>query len=181
MSEFMGYVGIGGRPTTAADGTFTLPSPVGTRARISLGLLQPGLYIADVRQDGASVFDSGFEVTADPHPIQIVVNADGGSVKGMVQDASGKPLSGATVVLIPPENRRQNRSLYRSVGSDASGRFTLSSVPPGPYKLFSWPPGVPSGSFYNATFMKRYEDRGKAVTVAPSAPVDVEPIRAAIE
>jgi hypothetical protein len=35
MSEFMGYVGITGRPTTAADGSFTLPAPVGTRARHS--------------------------------------------------------------------------------------------------------------------------------------------------
>jgi hypothetical protein len=177
----MGFSGLGSRPTTTADGNFTLPAPVGTRGRISLGLLQPGSYIADVRQDGVSVFDSGFEVTSDPHPIQVLVNTDGGTVKGSLQDPSGKPLSGATVVLIPPENRRQNRSRYRSVGSDSNGKFTITGVPPGDYKLFAWPAGVPSGSFYNATFMKRYEDRGRAVTVGASATVETEPLKISFE
>jgi hypothetical protein len=98
-----------------------------------------------------------------------------------VQDASGKPLRSASVALVPAEGRRQNRSLYRSVGSDATGRFTMTGVAPGEYTLFAWPPGVPGGSFYNATFLKRYEDRGKAVTVGPSATLDVEPIRAAVD
>jgi Carboxypeptidase regulatory-like domain len=181
LSEFLGFVGNSTRPTISADGTFTLPAPVGTRARISLGLLPPGLYIADVRQDGMSVFDAGFEIGADPHPIQVVVNTDGGTIKGSVQDASGKPLRSASVALVPAEGRRQNRSLYRSVGSDATGRFTLTGVAPGEYTLFAWPPGVPGGSFYNPTYLKRYEDRGKAVTVGPSATLDVEPIRAVVD
>jgi hypothetical protein len=182
MSQFMGFVGISGaRPTTTADGSFTLPAPVGTRARLTLGLFQAGLYIADVRQGGVSVFDSGFEVGLDPQPMQVIVNTDGGTVKGSVQDPNGKAMTGVTVVLVPPENRRQNRTLYRTAGSVVDGKFTFTSVPPGEYKLFAWPPGVPSGSFYNATFMKRYEERGRPVTVAPSATVDVEPIKVVLE
>jgi hypothetical protein len=90
-------------------------------------------------------------------------------------------LTGATVVLVPTESRRQNRTLYRSVGSDASGRFTMTSVPPGEYKLFAWPAGVPSGSFYNATFLKRYEDRGRTLTVAPSTTVEAEPLKVSLD
>jgi len=182
MAELMGFTGTGmTRSTPAADGTFILPVPVGTRARISLGLLPPGLYIADVRQAGASVFDSGIEVTAEPRPVQVVVNADGGTVKGLLQDSSGKPLTGATVVLVPPESRRRNRALYRTAGSDASGRFTMTSVPPGEYKLFAWSAGVASGSFYSATFLKRYEDRGRALTVAPSTTVEAEPLTVSLD
>jgi uncharacterized protein YneF (UPF0154 family) len=173
LSEFMGFAPIA-RSSPITDGTFTLPAPVGTRARITMGLPQAGLYIADVRQDGVSVFDAGIEVTAEPRPIQIVVNADGGTVKGST-------VGGATVALVPPESRRQNRSLYRTTVSAPDGKFTLANVPPGEYKLFAWPPGVPSGSFYNATFLKRYEDQGRPVTVAPSATVETEALKVVVD
>jgi hypothetical protein len=173
--------GGAGRSATTADGTFSLPAAVGIRARIALGLLQPGLCIADVRQGGVSVFDAGSEVTAEPLPIQVVVNADGGTVKGSLHDAFGKILSGTTVVLVPKESRRQNRTLYRTAGSAVDGKFALTSVPPVEYKLFSWPAGLPGGSFYSAAFLERYEDRGQPLTVGPSATLETGPLKVLVD
>ena len=113
--------------------------------------------------------------------MQVVVNTDGGTVRGSVQDSAGKPLPNAVVALVPAEARRQNRALYRTAVADAKGSFTVASISPGQYKLFAWGPGLPPGSFYNPAFLARYEDRGRAITVAPSATVDAETLRVPLD
>ena len=70
----------------------------------------------------------------------------------------------ATVVLVPPPARRDNRGLYRTVTSDPSGRFTMRNVAPGEYTLFAWD-GVTNGAQFNAGFLSKYESRGRRVAV----------------
>jgi hypothetical protein len=180
MSELFGFIGTG-RSTTAPDGALTFAVPAGTRVKLTLAPLTQGLYLADVLQNGTSVFDSGFDARADAAPVQVVVNTDGGTVRGSIQDPAGKPLPNGIVALVPAEARRQNRALYRSVVTDANGRFTIVSVAPGQYKLFAWGPGLPTGSFYNSAFLARYEDRGSAINVAPAAIVDAETVRVPLD
>jgi len=70
----------------------------------------------------------------------------------------------STVVLVPQAGRRQNPALYKTVRSDADGRFTLSSVPPGAYKLFA-SQSIPPGAYQNAEFISKYDERGTTVIV----------------
>ena len=77
---------------------------------------------------------------------------------------------GTMVVLIPPEERRQNLALYRTALTNAQGAFTLTGVPPGPYKLFAWE-SIPGGAHQNAAFLRSHEDKGAAVLVLAGAAI----------
>jgi beta-lactamase regulating signal transducer with metallopeptidase domain len=130
------------------------------------------IYVADVRQGARSVFDSGFEVgSKTPDPIQVLLSSGAATVEGTVVDAGAKPVAGATVVLAPPENRRQNRLLFHQAVTDKNGRFTLRNIGPGGYKLFAWQQQLPKSTWFNTGFMSRYEANGRPVTVSQGATV----------
>ena len=134
-------------------------------------LLPDNSYVADIRQNGMSVFDSGISVTSQASaPVEIFINTNGGSVDGIVRDGNLIPASGATVALVPQEQHRQNPALYKSARSDAAGRFLLTGIAPGNYKLFAWD-SIPPGAYRNATFVSQYEDQGMAVNVSPAIPL----------
>ena len=147
LNAELGNIGISiGNPSQrliAADGAFNLPVNGGNRVHLSVLALPAGVYLSDIQQDGASVYDSGFDVGAETHPVQLLLKADGATVKGRIVSPTGKAVSNAIVVLVPPEARRQNRALFRTVNTDSNGAFTLSGVAPGEYKVFAWIAGMP--------------------------------------
>jgi hypothetical protein len=168
------YNSVAQRPVASgADGKFTIIGvPPGPWHVELSGAMPPTLYVADIRQGPASVFDDGIDVTSKPaDPIQVQLKSGAGTVDGTVQDAAGKPVVGATVVLVPTQTRRQNRVLYRTATSDANGKFSIRSVSPGNFKVFAWQQPIVGGAYYNATFMAKYEDRGRSVSVAEGATV----------
>jgi len=69
------------------------------------------------------------------------------------------------VVLIPDAARRDRRDLYKKVFSDNAGKFQLTGIAPGNYKLFAWE-FVEDGAWEDPEFMRIYEDVGKTVRVA---------------
>jgi hypothetical protein len=95
-------------------------------------------------------------------PVDVIVNSAGGSLEGTVTGSDQKPATGATVIMIPTENRRQNPALYKTARSDAQGRFNLSGLPPGRYTLYSWE-SIPPGAYQNAEFLSKYAERGVPV------------------
>jgi hypothetical protein len=172
-----GYQAIASRvqAANAQDGSFTVPGVQNGRFRVMPAAgWPPDLYIESVRQGGQDVFDAGFVVDARvPDPLQVTLRTGAGTVEGTVQDSARRPISGVTVALVPLATYRQNRARYQSVTSDATGRFVIRSIIPGEYKLFAWP-DVASGAYFNAKFLSRYEDRGKAVTVGQSGTATVD-------
>jgi hypothetical protein len=85
-----------------------------------------------------------------------------------VKDAKGKPVDGATAVLIPPKETRQNHARYFTAKADASGHFKIQGVAPGNYSLFSWQ-NMPEGAYFNDRFVARNEDAGRKVNVVQSS------------
>jgi hypothetical protein len=129
-------------------------------------------YVEDIRQGTRSIYDSGMTITTDtPSDIEVIINTAGETIRGTVIDVDGKPVAGASVVLIPPLIRRQNLDLYKTTESSPKGEFGIDGVAPGDYKLFAWL-GVPDGAFENASFMKRYEALGVPVIVAKGVRVN---------
>ena len=101
-----------------------------------------------------------------------MVNTNAGSIQGSVLGPDQKPVASTVVVLVPPENRRQNPALYKTARSDAQGHFTLNTLPPGTYTLFAWE-NVPTGAWQNAEFLRSYADRGAPVTVSAAERTNV--------
>jgi len=169
------YGQIGGyHPPIGQDGYFTFPLlPEGQyRFQVSFGgtAAQPALastaYVADIRQGSTSVYDNGIVVgSIPPNSIDVIVNTNGGIIEGTVQDVDGKPASGVTVVLVPPSDRRMNLDLYRTVSSDASGRFDIPRLPPGEYLLFA-SRTIQPGALQNAEFLAKYSAYAAHVKIA---------------
>jgi hypothetical protein len=156
----------------ADDGTFTIANVPPTRYRVEMGAgLPPDLYIADVHVAGASVFDSGLDVGREPPGrLQVMLRSGAGIVEGVVRDGTGKAVPNATVAVIPPDARRENRALYKTGTSDAMGKFTVRGIAPGGYKVFAFQ-GIAGGEFYNSRFLSKYEFRGKSINVAQGSTV----------
>ena len=157
----------------ADDGAFTIANVPPTRYRLEMGAgLPPDLYVADVFLSGASVFDSGIDVGKEPPgQLQVMLRSGAGIVEGVVRDGTGKAVSNATVVVIPPDARRDNRALYKTGTSDATGKFVVRGIAPGGYKVFAFQ-GIAGGEFYNSRFLSKYEFRGKSINVAQGSTVN---------
>ena len=168
------YQGLAARAIAASeqDGSFMIPAVGLGHFQLQVaGRLPPELYISAIRQGGRSVYDSGFDVTSEPvGTFQVLLNSGAGAAQGVVEDASGKPVADATVVVVPNPQHRQNRSMYRTAVSDASGHFTIQGIAPGGYKLFAWEE-ITGGAYLNSRFLESYEARGKSVNVVPASAV----------
>ena len=168
------YQGIASRTVVAKaeDGTFTITNVPPTHYHVELGAGLPSdLYLSDVRQGAASVFDTGFDVFKEPPaPLQLFLRSGAGVVDGVVRDGSGKIVRNATVVVIPPDPKRLNRALYKTGTSDSTGRFSIKGVAPGNYKVFAWL-GIKGGEFYNSRFLSKYEFSGKSINVTQGGTV----------
>jgi hypothetical protein len=163
---------VGSIPVDAA-GKFTALNVPEARYTFQVTGLPATAYIADIRQGGTSVMDNGFVHDQSATPVQIVVDANGVTLQGTVVNADGKPAANATVVLVPPQSRRQNALLYKNVTTNETGAFTLKGVSPGPYTIFAWE-SVPSGAWQNAEFLSRYEARGHQINLSATSVAEVQ-------
>jgi hypothetical protein len=133
----------------------------------------PDAYVADLLQEGRSVFDGGvITIGSQPVSVDVVLNGDGSRIEGSVQGAPSANFESTRVVLVPESPRRANPLLYQAVNPDANGRFTLRGVAPGNYKVFAWE-SVPSGAWENAEFLAPFERQGKVLRVEPGIPASV--------
>jgi len=151
--------------STAAGAGALIGQALKAAAVLPEGSLLADFYVEDVRADGMSVYDNGLDIGIQPPvTVELILKSKSGGVEGIVYSLDQKPAAGATVVLIPPQGRRQNVGLYKSVSSDADGHFTMRGIAPGDYKLFAWA-AVQPGAFQNAEFLAQYEDRGRTIHV----------------
>lgn len=163
---------IGAIPVDAA-GKFTALNVPEARYTFQVTGLPATAYVADIRQGGTSVMDNGFVHDQSAAPIQIIVDANGVTLQGTVVNADGKPAANATVVLVPPQARRQNALLYKNVSTNETGTFTLRGVAPGTYTAFAWE-SVPPGAWQNAEFLARYEARGHQINLSAASVAEVQ-------
>ncbi len=162
----------GAAAKVAADGTFVSPeiAPGIYRVRIVGGR---AVYLKSVRVGDREIPEKQIDAEHLSGPITVVAGADFGRVEGTVTDEAGKPVYNADVTLIPDQSRPDWEDRFRSMFTQATGKFTLANVPPGEYKAFAWL-GVEPGAPQSAEFRKPYEDRGVAVKVEANGKLSVD-------
>ena len=146
------------------SGVFTFPSVPDGRYSVVVTPMLPNSYIADVRSGAKSVFDDGFESGELTGEIEVLVSGKGAKVQGIVRDAMQKPVPAARVVLVPPPARRKNAALYKTIAADENGKFTITGVAPGDYRLYSWE-SIPGSAWTSTEFMAPYENLGERISV----------------
>ena len=145
-----------------ADESFTaLLSPGKYAVRVSV----KDLVVERVRSENVDVLEEGLRVRPGKVPLEVVLSHNAASLDGIAQDGDGKPVAGATVVLVPESSRRSRADLLRDVHTDQHGRYEITAVPPGEYKLFAWN-DVEPGIWFDPEFMKGVEAKGQEVKLS---------------
>jgi hypothetical protein len=131
--------------------------------------LPANVFLSDLRQGQQSKYgDNSIQVNDQSgEPIQLVLGGKASSIDGTVVAPEGKALTDTTVVLVPENSLRGNFILYRTARPEDSGRFTLTNVAPGTYKIFAWE-GVLSTAWLNAEFLATNEELGSVIVVGSS-------------
>jgi hypothetical protein len=94
------------------------------------------MYIAGVKAQGATIAGRMLTVKADDAPrLEIVAASGHGEIEGTALRGD-KPAS-AVMVLLAPEDPKNNEILFRRDQSDSDGTFDLPNVVPGKYRLLA--------------------------------------------
>ncbi len=114
-------------------GEFSVQVPPGEYQVISQ---IPQMYFASVTSLDTPVKGHMIEVKAGAAPkLEIVAGNGYGQVEGAAQ-RDGHPASGV-MILLAPEDAKDNQTLFRRDQSDSDGTFLLSNIIPGRYRLLA--------------------------------------------
>jgi hypothetical protein len=171
-----------------ANGTFVLAATPGDyRVNVAPFLnLAPGLgrfmvsvpkgfeqaYVKSIRLGALDALNERLHLEGPTaSPLEIVLGMNPGKAEGTVVTGAQAIVAGATVVLLP--DLRGRFDLVRTATTDASGRFRVDRVVPGPYKLFAWNE-VNDGDWQDPEFMRALEGHGTAVRIEAGASARVQ-------
>jgi protocatechuate 3,4-dioxygenase beta subunit len=181
----VGLTGINA-PLPTANGAFTLRGvTIGDyRVEVQPILVTPPspfvpstmerLYVKTIRLNGRDILNGGLNLESAPNgTLEVVISTNGGTVGGRVLDSSGKPLPNIKTVVVPNASRRLRGDLYKYVSTDDTGRFQLSGLAPGDYRVFAWE-RVEEGAWQDPQFLRLFENEGSPVRVEEGSRVTVE-------
>jgi protocatechuate 3,4-dioxygenase beta subunit len=152
------------------DGSFTIDAAPGDYLlRIGSGKV----YIKTVFAGKEPLPDGKIDSTHLAGDLTVVLASDFGKVEGVVTGEDGKPVYNAYVSLIPDQSRADWQNLARNAFTKADGRFSMTSIQPGAYKIWAWT-GVETGAPQDAEFRKPYEERGVPVKLESNGKQTVE-------
>jgi protocatechuate 3,4-dioxygenase beta subunit len=150
------------------DGAFSFANiPEGTFDVYVMGLPE-GIFLKSARLDGLDTLDSGLTVKrGSPLSLEIELSRSTSEIEGVVLEGGKSAAAGAQVVLVPDGDRRARVDFYQLATTDPAGRFHLTGVAPGAYKLFSWA-SINPGAYQDPEFLRPFEKNAKPLTVPDS-------------
>ncbi len=150
------------RTPVGDDGKFTLKGVSPDRYQVSVANGPENSYVKSVHYGNQEAAEAQIDLSSGVSgTLQITLSQAGAQVEGTIRDAEDKPLSGATVVLVPDSRRY---SLFKEATSDQTGAFSLRGVTPGEYKILAWE-DIETGVYQDPDFLKRYESKAQAVSL----------------
>jgi hypothetical protein len=163
-------------PSTAKvgpDGTFVIPAVPPGSWDINPGPIPKGGYLKSMRLGEQDVLAEDMEIgPATDVPLNIVISSRGGKVSGEI-DSDKPPRRPATIMLAPVGKFAAVMSFFSLAESDADGKFELSGLTPGKYRLFAFD-RQPQGDFRGPDIVKKLEPLGEAVDVVEGETLQVK-------
>jgi hypothetical protein len=164
------------------DGAFQIPGGVSPgRYRVSMMryTLPAGVYLVKASLDGADVLGVPFTIEAgSKYELVLELRGDGGQLQGTVLDKDRRRIPNAAVVLVPPDNRRDDPAAYFSTTANARGEFTIEGIRPDSYTALAFPESVELDILRDASFVVPHLSRGRRVEMEKGKKVrtDLEPV-----
>jgi beta-lactamase regulating signal transducer with metallopeptidase domain/protocatechuate 3,4-dioxygenase beta subunit len=152
-----------------AQGNYVDDNVPASHTQVYVNGLPDSFYLKSASLEGQETIHTGFEVTGTGRRrLDLVVSGDGAQLGGVVSDSNDKPVSEATVALVPADPAlRSSPRLYKSTDVAHNGQFSLKSIPPGKYLIYAWE-SVEDGAWFDPDFMARYEKLGESVSLDAS-------------
>ena len=125
---------------TGADGVLRVRSVWNGRYTLTrLDNMPPDSYVASALQEERNALSSAVIVTTDPSTLNIIVKTGLINTEGRVLDNEGHAVGNAVVGIVPDAPLDVNRleALRRTARTDQDGRFLLSGVSPGNYRIYA--------------------------------------------
>jgi hypothetical protein len=154
------------------DGTFEIEEVGQTLYRASLTGLPNDHYVVQARAGAYEALGNGIYVTSGMPPLEFWVSGAGATLEGTVNAGSGQVFTGAQVVLVPQDMRRQD--LFKVAAPDQYGRFSMSGIAPGRYNVYAWE-DLPAGAYLDPIFVNQYKDRAFALDVQKGVQTTARP------
>jgi hypothetical protein len=134
-------------------------------------------YVKSIRSGEGDILNQPFTLrNLSDNPVMVIINTNGGVIEGRVISERQELVGRAFVALIPaspvPVSRRPDR--YKSAFTDAAGRFRISALPPGEYKLLAFEEFTESGLWMTPEFANAYEGRTHTIRISEGGKEVVE-------
>jgi hypothetical protein len=156
------------------NGNFVFRGMRADTYQLWLDELPAGGYLKSIRLGDTDILNGGLRLDRVPDaPIEVVVSLRAATIAGTALHSAGTPATNVVVALVPDAPRRGRLDLYKNVFTDGAGRFRITNVAPGSYKVFAWT-DAEDGAWQNPQFIGRYEEAGKPIRVEESANETVE-------
>ena len=164
-------------PPSAAvseNGVFRLTGVSRDSYRLNLAGLPEGTYVKSVRLSGQDALDKALDLrqARSAPALEITLGAKAGAVEGLVR-GDGKTLP-ASVILVPEPIRPNQPFLYKQASTDSDGRFKMSGLAPGDYKLYAFEEETDITLYIDSDWAKSLETAGDKVTIGDNGRESVE-------
>src|SRR5277367_1746010 len=164
------------QPTIKPDGTFQFKNVPEGFYRPVVHLYGPvvNFFLKSARYGGTALTDDGFTIQPGTDlSLELTMSSRVAQLSGVVLDANSLPAAGGTVVLVPDPPHRGVVWQYKSTTTDQNGKFSMSGLTPGDYKVFSLDFVDESEEEYGADWfdpewLKSYEIKGESVHLEES-------------
>jgi len=149
--------------TVGDDGTFSIRGTIlPDRYHPWVGHQPKGCWVKAIRYENRDVKDEGIDLTNGiTGPVEVVLSRNAGDVSGVIVDEDGKPVPGATVILLPKSATYLTRY---AAGTDYQGKFEFQPVRPGEYTVLAWEDAAYL-SWFDPEFLKPFMSKGVALSV----------------
>lgn len=148
------------------DGSFVLPRAIAGEY-IVIASLNPNLnlYMSSARLDARDITNQPFQVDANTSgPLVIEISGAAGRIEGVVTDRDNKPVARARVVLAPSLSV-VDLTAYKSVFTNAEGRFTIVGIRPGSYTAYAFAE-IAEGAWFDPQFMSSHAASGVPIEIS---------------
>lgn len=145
------------------DGKFSIRAILPDRYHPWIGHPPRNCWVKEIRYENRDVKDEGIDLTNGiTGPVEVVLSPTAGDISGVVVDEKGKPVPGATAVLLPKSG---SYLTHYAANADYQGKFQFYPVRPGDYTLLAWE-DVAYLAWFDPEFLKLFLPKGVAVSVA---------------
>jgi hypothetical protein len=148
--------------TANEEGKFAQKSLAPNQYRVQVTNLPEGWYVKSVRYGSQEVGEDGVDLTGGASGgLQITLSTAGAETEGTVRDDDGKPVSGATVALVPDSRRP---SLFKETRTADDGGYSIKGIAPGDYEILAWE-DIEPGAYEDPEFLKPFESKAEKLSL----------------